>query len=310
MSIPSLEGQVMRLASAISLATLLAYGSVGCDGASPVRAQSSPENNSEGAADESENPSEGKSPASDETGGEDTELRGPSGDLDGGAPAAAVSEESPFSDYDLESLAEAWQGNWVLAMRRRTASTAVTIDGGKAILYDPYSSRSGGGPPGNDSKNIEYEPHEFRIVSPCSWEATREREKMADHSFGTIFAFGDEKKVAGMGWGGVVTDEGAVVCFSSKIYELTESGCRLWNRIGSRWEEEDAECSLEDGTFKATETRETIDGTETSTRELERVGDIIVNFQLKEKEPQSFETFEAAKKAAEDEYVDPDPDDD
>lgn len=289
-------------AVAIGFASLVAFASIGCDGASPARAQSRSETSSEQSADDPDKKSREASSENDESGGDETEAPGPSGDLDGGPPSAAVREGSPFSDYDLESLAEAWQGNWLLATKTGPPETAIKIDGGKAVQYEPGSGWTSGKKEFFETEDNPFEgqfkPHEFRIESPCSWVATREREEKGDHRFDTNFAFGEKHRFAGMGWGGVVTDQGAVACFTNKIYELTESGCLRWTKNGDEWEKEEAQCSLDEESFTVEETRETVDGEVTATRELERLGDVIVHPQLKAKEVQSFDTFEAAKRAA------------
>ena len=187
---------------------------------------------------------------------------------EGESAAAAVAEETPFEKYDLESIAKAWQGNWIVPVSM-AGDSVWKIEGGKVTVYD-----------GKEEKMLDFE-----IIAPCSLRRIEKTENGKTSSY-TTFAVGNEKTFAGLGSAGVVTEKGAVVCTGGNVYELTESGCKEWKERFGKWESSEAECSLEDGTF-------TVDS-----KKLQKTGEVLVDKQMKGNEVKSHASFDEAKKSA------------
>jgi hypothetical protein len=186
------------------------------------------------------------------------------------AASAAVAEGTPFADYNLEAIAQKWQGSWVLPGSSLGTVVAWNVDGAKVTVFD-----------GEEEKTLD-----LSIVAPCKMTITEKKDGSSSSTHKT-FAVTEAKVFSGLGSAGALTDKGAVVCTGGKVYELDGGECAEWKERFGKWEKTGADCSLEDGTFQA------------GSKKLESIDGALVDAQMKRNEARPFDNFADAKAALE-----------
>lgn len=197
--------------------------------------------------------------------------------------AAAVPDDTLDEKYDLEGFAERLQGTWMTPDSSEgmgDRSDVWHVDGDRLTRYSDDNQRG--------------KTDRFRVVAPCAVGLPISARTVGDYDFKVAAGANRLVRTREMDTGlGVVTDEGAIVCGQSRIFEVTEDGCTVWDS-GSRVDPvklDDLTCSMEDGTVEI-ESR-LFSGT------LERDGDLFLSEDGAYEEMKRFDSFEKARDFAE-----------
>lgn len=178
----------------------------------------------------------------------------------------AVAEGAPDYHYDIRRAVEKLQGSWTNGSEM--SSGAWKFDGSRVTYFDGEVETT----------------YKLDVFAPCAFSGTKADDSAGNESITTQFVVGGEHKYLGAGFGGVVTEEGAIACLANGIFELTDSGCKRWSPYAEGSSE--AECSLEKGTFRGPEGRE-----------LEKKGDVLIDENMQDYPLKSYDSFEKAKAA-------------
>lgn len=240
----------------IVAAIVLALFAGGCDGESDKQpAEPDDQQTSEKKADDEQNA------ASDSAGSEEEPDSRRQSEF-----ADAVEEEAPFERERLIEVAKAWQGAWIIPTSGRKLAWNVT--GTHITQYD----------------GERYKSMKLTVLAPCYIEAKEKTDRGAQATFHK-FVHTENQTYVGRGAGGILTEDGAVVCDGRKIYALSGTECTAWeNGLFDRWESHPAKCSIDNDTFKLGD------------KNLEKVDGAFVDRQMKRSVAERFDDYDEAKK--------------
>jgi len=195
-----------------------------------------------------------------------------SGDTDFGTSNDAT-DGNPFADeYDLETLADQLQGNWLKSPGKNGAEQVWRIRDRTVEVWD------------NDPPDYEKNKMTLRVVSPCKVRFVRTKDgrewtQGENIALGAKASFG-ETDVA------VRTDRGLFACANLKHYEIIDGECTAWKWDSFRetWKKnDDVECSVDDESI-------VVGGTE-----LKNVGDVYAKRKHRSVQIERVETLDDPK---------------
>lgn len=181
----------------------------------------------------------------------------------------------PFADFgSTDDVLAKWQGAWVLETGSIGHYEAWEVKGTKVTSWDGKTEKV----------------RDLEIDSPCDArvvEKGKDGSSSADH---VTFAFDGDRLYTGMGSAGMKKGDKILACAVGKTFVWDGKSCAAHENNFGRWEQAATECKLEGGKFIAKRP-----GMGDMKGELEVVGDVLLNQQMKGNKVEKAASFAEAK---------------
>jgi hypothetical protein len=190
------------------------------------------------------------------------------------APPAKPASATPWT-FDGAAIQAKLQGIWVIQNASCLGcKEAWKVEGDKVAVFHEGKE---------DNMTL-------KVLSPCSLQITKKNPDGSSEGSVSHFALEGDTLHLGLGDAGVKTADGVVACMSNGVYVLKAGVCKFYTEMGGRWDAEDATCSLDGNTFKASEKAFNHSG------EMPLTGNVLMTDQLKSnKLPEKAKDWDSAK---------------
>jgi hypothetical protein len=185
-------------------------------------------------------------------------------------PAAS----GPFAEFgSTDDILKKFQGAWVLETGSLGHYEAWEVKGTKVTSWDGKKEQT----------------RELQIDAPCAGQIV-EKSNGGSSSNHMTFVFEGDKLHTGMGDAGIKKGDKILACGSGKIFVYDGKKCAAHANMFGRWENDPTECKLEGTKFTAKRP-----GMGDMSSELEIVGDLLLNEQMKRNKVEKAASFAEAK---------------